>query len=163
MKNRDKYETFESIRKAFTEFCRGRSSKCYDCQSGFGRTPRLAGCVLCYEMWKDSDTEAEEAEAREARAAEERENAAMREFEAKYPGLYYAVSKHLSEDTPVGECWFSVRIINILNKNKIDTVRQLLDIDDAVIGNLKGIGAVSKTNLLNFKESARRFLSEKSA
>lgn len=160
MKNKDKYKTFNSLKEAFSLFCRGRSRQVYDCQRGFGCAPRVNGCTLCYEMWKDSDTEAEE---REMREKEQRRLAIERrrdELARNYPGLeFYSI-----DDVQITDSMdyhlvtlTSIRVGNILDENGIKTLGQYLALTEDTLKSFKGMGKKSIAEILTAQDSIRRY------
>lgn len=159
MKNKDKYKTFDALRKAFISFCVNRGNQIHDCQRSFGRVTRVNCCTLCYEMWKDSDTEAEELEMREKLAREQEMERQRDEFERKYPGMeFYNRMAEITDSMEYYRVAFaSVRVANILERNGIKTLEQYLALTEDKLKLFDGMGKKSIAEILTTQDSIRRY------
>lgn len=159
MKNKDKYKTFDALRKAFITFCMSRGNQVHDCQRSFGRVARVNGCTLCYEMWKDSDTELEELEMREKFVREQEMEKQRDEFERKYPGMaFYNRKIAITDSMEYCQIAFTtIRVYNILKKYGIKTLEQYLSLTEDKLKTFKGMGKISIAEILTTQDSIRRY------
>lgn len=159
MKNKDKYKTFNALQNAFRSFCTTRRQQVYDCRRGFGCAPLVVKCILCYEMWKDSDTELEEREMREKFIREQEMERQRDEFERKYPGIaFYDRETEITDSMEYYRIAFaSVRVANILERNGIKTLEQYLALTEDKLKLFDGMGKKSIAEILTTQDSIRRY------